>query len=255
MNAQTRLVDLPPRGILPYVGLFLGGAMIVALLLAAYGAMPRLNPHTTDGQVASFDLDGEGSLAVFFSSFTLLAAGGVCLFNFTLLGGTRTPRRIWLWAACCWSVMAIDECASLHEAFKEMMSHATGWRLGPEGCFWWIAAYGVVLSATGWKLLRAMRAGVPACVMFVSVAGFYGTAVLAELGWLMAKDMRGVMVEEGCEMLGNFALLTSMALFARHTARELTKPPEAVLLARFADEPQVLALAPLGSRRDEPVGV
>ncbi|MGC3969931.1 MAG: hypothetical protein QM775_22175 [Pirellulales bacterium] len=254
MNGQTRLVDLPPRGLLPYVGLFLGGAAIVAVLAAAYGAMPMLNPHTTDGQVAAFDLDGEGSLAVFVSSFTLLAAAGACLLTFALLGDTGRSRGLWFWAACCWATMAIDECSSLHEAFKEMMSHATGVRPGPEGCFWWIAGYGAILSITGWKLLRTMRGSLAACCMFVAVAGFYGVAVLAELGWLMAKDVRGVIVEESCEMLGNFALLTSMALAVRHTAQELTRNEATVFTARFADEP-IISQFPATRRHDEPVGV
>jgi hypothetical protein len=71
---------------------------------------------------------------------------------------------------------------------------------------------------TGLQLLWAMRRNLESCIALVSVAAFYGTAVLCELGVLTAKDRRGVMIEEGCEMLGNFCLLTSMLLFARHLA-------------------------------------
>lgn len=55
MNGRTQLAELPPRGSLFYVGLFLGGVLIVAVLEACYAMMPLLNPHTTDGRVATFD--------------------------------------------------------------------------------------------------------------------------------------------------------------------------------------------------------
>ena len=74
-------------------------------------------------------------------------------------------------------------------------------------------------------------------MMFCAVAGFYGVAVSAELSWLTAKDFRGVMIEEGCEMLGNFSLLTAMCLYARQAANEFRRrcEPIATYDAVFAD--------------------
>ena len=254
MNGRTQLADLPPRGSLFYAGLFLGGVLIVAVLEACYAIMPLLNPHTTDGRVATFDLDSEGSLAVFFSSFTLLAAAGVCALIYVLRSGTKLARGLWLWATCCWTMMSIDECSSLHEAFKEVMSHATGTRIWHDGTLWWVLAYFLVLSTTGLRLLWEMRRCWSACAMFLLVAVFYSIAVLAELSWLTAKDSTGVMVEEGCEMLGNFALLTATALFARHTALTNNADAPVVLAVRFADEHRASEhRAKLPS--DEPLGV
>jgi hypothetical protein len=65
-----------------------------------------------------------------------------------------------------------------------------------------------------------MRRSPAACLAFVSVAAFYAAAVGCELRLLTAKDQLGVMVEEGCEMLGNFCLLAAMLLYARHLAKE-----------------------------------
>lgn len=254
MNGRTQLAELPPRGSLFYVGLFLGGVLIVAVLEACYALMPLLNPHTTDGRVATFDLDSEGSLAVFFSSFTLLAAAGVCGFIYVLRSGTNHGRGIWLWAACCWAMMSIDECSSLHEAFKELMSHATGTRIWHDGTLWWVLAYFLVLSTTGLRLLWEMRRCWSACAMFLLVAAFYSIAVSAELSWLTAKDSTGVMLEEGCEMLGNFALLTAMALFARHAAEKSDADAPIVLAVRFAEEHHTSARR-VTLPSDEPLGV
>lgn len=226
MNGRTQIVDLVPRANRFYVGLLLAGAVIVAVLEALYAIMPLLAPHTTDGRVATFDLDSEGSLAVWVSSFTLLAAAGCCLLIYVLQADTKRGRGLWLWAALCWTVMSIDECSSVHEAFKEMMSHLTGERLVHDGTLWWVLAYFCVLSTTGIALLRAMRRSPAALAALFSVAGFYAVAVTAELGWVLPKDKSGVMLEEGCEMLGNFCLLTSMALFARHSAELVRRRDE-----------------------------
>ena len=54
-----------------YLLILIVGAGIIAALERLYHIMPLLVPLTTDGRVAAFDLDGEGSLAVWFSSMTL----------------------------------------------------------------------------------------------------------------------------------------------------------------------------------------
>lgn len=219
MNSQTPLVDLVPRGNRFYVRLLLGGVLVVGLLEFGYAAMPWLTPQTTDGRVAALDLDGEGSLAVWVSSFTLLAAAGAALVVHVLQkDGPQSQKRLWLWAAVCWTTMSLDECSSLHEAFKELMSHATGARLIHDGTIWWVGAYFLVLSVTGLRLLWEMRRSPAACLALVSVAAFYAAAVGCELRLLTAKDQLGVMIEEGCEMLGNFCLLAAMLLYARHLA-------------------------------------
>lgn len=232
MNGRTQLVDLLPRTTRFYAGLWLAGALVVGVLEGLYAVMPLLSPHTTDGRVATFDLDSEGSLAVWFSSFTLLAAAGCCLLSYVLQAETKR-RRLWLWAACCWTVMSIDECSSLHEAFKEMMSHLTGERIWHDGTLWWVLAYFAVLSTTGLAMLWQMRKAPAAIAMLFGTAGFYAVAVLAELSWILAKDKRGVMLEEGCEMLGNLCLLTSMALYARYVAQVARRRDDIVLTARF----------------------
>ena len=79
MDEQPRLTDLVPTRLSVLAALFLFGLALVAGIAALYSWMPQLAPLTSDGRVAAMDLDGEGSLAVWFSSMTLAAAALVSL--------------------------------------------------------------------------------------------------------------------------------------------------------------------------------
>ena len=74
LDRQPRLTDLIPKKYSTLLLLFLGGVAVVAGLEGLYAWMPRLASMTKDGRIAAFDLDGEGSLAMWFSSATLALA-------------------------------------------------------------------------------------------------------------------------------------------------------------------------------------
>ena len=221
MDRQLRLIDLVPRRHSAYAAVLVAGVGIIGVLEAAYHWMPALAPMTTDGRVAAFDLEGEGSLAVWFSCATLEAAALVAVAAWAVrrhTPGEKSPRVL-LVAAGCWLVMSIDECGSLHEAFKELMSRGTGHRLHGDGTVWWVIAYGIVLSAVGCRLVWELRRSPDAVAALCAAGGIYAVAVLAELAWISPhKGESEVMLEEGCEMLGNLCLLLSMGLYARHAA-------------------------------------
>ena len=194
---------------------------------------------TTDGRVAAFDLEGEGSLAVWFSCATLELAAIAALAAWAIRCRTPATGRphILLVAAACWLVMSIDECGSLHEAFKELMSRSTGHRLHGDGTIWWVMAYGLVLSAVGCRLVWELRRSPDAIVALFATAGFYAVAVLAELAWIIPnKGETEVLLEEGCEMIGNLCLLLSMGLYARYAAAtaesQANAPPAALSIPR-----------------------
>ena len=247
MDRQLRLIDLVPRGNRAFCVAFLAGMLAVAGLEGLHACLPLLAPLTTDGHVAAFDLDGEGSLAVWFSSATLAAAALTALLGWAVRGrtpGCRAPR-ILIIAACCWLVMSIDECASVHEAFKELMAHSTGQRLMGDGTLWWVIGYGAVLSVVGLSLLWEFRHSWDANAALLATAGAYGVAVVAELEWIIPnKGQASVMLEEGCEMAGNLCLWLSMALYARWAARSAERaagqvqvPPPNWLSARITELP------------------
>jgi hypothetical protein len=219
--AQLRLIDLVPRRHRTFVLLFVAGLATVGVLELLHKCLPMLAPMTTDGRVATFDLEGEGSLAVWFSCATLELAALTALAAWSIRrrtpGGKGAP--ILLMAALCWLVMSVDECASLHEGFKELMSHGTGHRLHGDGTMWWVIAYTLVLGTVGWRLLRELARSPAAVVALCATAGFYVLAVAAELAWIIPnKGESEVMLEEGCEMIGNLCLLLSMGLYARDAA-------------------------------------
>jgi hypothetical protein len=221
MEAPERLSDLAPRANRTFVALMLAGLLAVGCLEGLYACMPRLAGMTTDGRVAALDLEGEGSLAVWFSTGTMELAALTALLVYALR--RQTPgagrSRIWLFAAATWLVMSIDECASLHEAFKELMSHATGNRILGDGTIWWAGAYAIVLSVLGLGLVKAMWPCRLAILAMFSTAAFYAAAVAAEMSLLLPrKDETEVMLEEGCEMFGNLCLLLAMGLYARYAS-------------------------------------
>ena len=221
MDRQLRLLDLVPRRPRTLTWLMIAALAVVGVLEILHKCLPALATMTTDGRVAAFDLEGEGSLAVWFSCATLELAALAALAAWSIRRRTPGMRggNILLAAAACWLVMSIDECASVHEAFKELMSHSTGHRLHGDGTVWWVMAYGLVLSVLGCRLVWEMRRSPAAIFALFATAGFYALAVAAELAWIIPnKGETEVMLEEGCEMIGNLCLLLSMTLFARYAA-------------------------------------
>ncbi len=224
MEEAPRVIDLVPRRLAVFAGLLaVGLTVVVGLeLLYDYSQSPEWVAVTHDKQgVAAFDLDGEGSLAVWFSSTTLLAASLVSLIVYSVrryrTDDYQGRYRIWLWAAMCWLLMSIDETASLHEGFKEMMVLVTGARILGDGSIWWVVPYFFLLGAVGSRLLVDMWECRLSSATLLTSAGCFALAVVAQMQWIMPDSgLRGVMLEEGAEMLGAWLLLLSVGLFARY---------------------------------------
>lgn len=221
MDGQPRIADLIPQKYSTILLLFLAGLTVVAGLEALYLWMPDLAAHTTDGRVAAFDLDSEGSLGACFSTATFWLAGLLAIFVYTIRRNKEDDYqgryRIWLWAAFCWIAMGIDEAASLHEGFKEMMTLITGTRITGDGSMWWVIAYALVLGYIGTRLLLEMRVCRSSTAALIATGICYVVAVVVQLGWILPETgARGVMVEEGCEMVGNLFLVLAMTLHARY---------------------------------------
>jgi len=220
MDEQLRLTDLIPRRLIAFALLLLAALAVVAGLeaLYAWSSTPAISQLTTDGKVAAFDLDGEGSLAVWFSSLTLTLASVVALLVYTVrrhkIDDYRGYYRVWLWAALCWLVMSIDETGSVHEGFMGMMTSVTGTRIYGDGSIWWVVPYFFLLGAIGTRLLVDMRHCRLSSAALLTTAGCYALAVAAQV--FGDGLTRSVMLEEGAEMVGNVFLLLAMGLHARY---------------------------------------
>lgn len=221
LDKQPRIIDLIPQHYGVLALWFLAGVTIVAGLEALYAFLPELAAKTADGTLAAFDLAAEGSLAAWFSSSTLSLAAAVAVVVYSIrrhkADDYHGRYRIWLWAAACWLAMSMDEGGSLHEAFQELMSYATGQRGYGDGSIWWIGAYCFALGAVGTRLTLEMRDCRSSTAALFMAAGCYAAAVIARLDWILpdAGSLQ-VMVEEGAEMAGNLFLLFAMTLHARY---------------------------------------
>lgn len=225
LQRQARISDLIPKTPVAFLLWFLAGLAVVVGLEALYAWMPDLAAMTTDGRVAAFDLDSEGSLGAWFSSTTLMLASLLALVVWSIRrhkpDDYHARYRIWAWAAAWWMILAIDEGASLHEGFKELAALLTGFRPGLDGSLWWVAAYLPPLSWLGVRLVLEMKPCRSSLCALGATACCYAAAVFVHLGWLLPETgARGVMVEEGCEMVGNLFLSLSMALHARYVILE-----------------------------------
>lgn len=246
MDGQRRVVDLIPQRYPVLLLIFLIGVTLIAGLEALYLWMPTLAAHTTDGRVAAFDLDAEGSLGACYSTATLWLAGVLALFVYSVRRHKEDDYqgryRIWLWAALAWMLMGVDESASLHEGFKEMMVLVSGTRLTGDGSLWWALGYLLVLVPIGVRLLLEMRVCRASTTALLLTAGLYAAAVVVQLQWLLPEmGARGVMVEEGLEMGGNLLLVMAMLLHARYVVLEsqglLTAKPKAAKATKKTAEP------------------
>ena len=220
MDETLRIIDLVPRRLTTFALLLVAGLAMVAGLEALYAwtSTPGMNQITTDGTVAAFDLDGEGCLAVWFSSAILMLAALAAVLVYTIrrhrTDDYRGNYRVWLWAALCWTVMSIDETSSLHEGFMGMMTHVTGTKIYGDGSIWWVVPYFFLLGAVGSRLLVDMRRCRLSSIALLTTAGCYAVAVATQV----TGDglTRAVMIEEGAEMAGNVFLLLAMGLHARY---------------------------------------
>ena len=94
---------------------------------------------------------------------------------------------------------------------------ASGTRLLGDGSIWWVAPYFFLLGAVGSRLVVDMRECRLSTAAFLAAGGCYVFAVVTQLGWVLPESgARGVMLEEGSEMVGNLLLLLAMGLHARY---------------------------------------
>ncbi len=225
MERHPRISDLVPQRFLAFALILVLGLAFIAGLEALYYYMPRLAEGTTDGAIAAFDLDSEGSLGTWFSS-VLLGSTALCgLLVFWIrrhkADDYHGRYRIWLWASMVWFVMSVDEAASLHEGFKELMARVSGTRIVGDGSMWWVLGYSLVFLAVGSRLVFQIKACRMATAFYVLAGIGYLAAVATQLELLLPQQgALGIMVEEGLEMTSGLFLLMGTALFARYVILE-----------------------------------
>ncbi|MBI2826266.1 MAG: hypothetical protein HYX69_16415 [Planctomycetia bacterium] len=214
---QPAVVDLVPQKVVKVLLAFVLAVSVVAGLEVLYAA----ESLKFGGQrLPALDLAAEGSLGNWLTSLALFAAGVVALVVYSLrrhrLDDYHGRYRVWLWAAACWFLLAIDEGASLHESLQAACAQFTAQTLA-DGEILWIGIYGLLIGGVGLRLLFEMRDCRLSTAVLVAAAAAFAVALAAHLARLPAVEgEHRVMVEEGCEMAGSLLLLLSMCLHVRY---------------------------------------
>ena len=180
----------------------------------------------------------EGSLACWCSSLLLLASAGAATAIYSVrrhrIDDYQGKYRVWLWAAVGCFILATDQAVGLREAFRDLMTAATGTPLLGNGDLWWVVAYAIIFGAIGSRVLLDARSCIAAATAVFCAAVAHAAIVAQRLGWTpLDGETAAVMFRVGGEMTGNLLLLTGLLLFARHVIFDA----EGLLPARYETDP------------------
>ena len=251
MSRIPPVTILVPRNNVTYCCALLAVLCTIVALDSLYVAASALAPWTTDGMVAALDLDAEGSIAAWVSIVLLFLCGLGSLVVRTVrqtMADCRAWEGVcWLAVSLLWFTMSLDEGASLHEGFKELMVLATGTRVAGDGSIYWVVPYFLVLSTAGCFLLWAIRHCRSAVVSLVLAGGCYGLAAAVQLELLFeGRWPTQIWVEESAEMLADLLLLMTLALYARSLVEQIERaggqPTESRSLHRLVPPPPSASL-------------
>ena len=124
--------------------------------------------------------------------------------------------------------MSLDEGASLHEGFKELMVRVTGTRLMGDGSIYWAVQYFVVLSVVGLFLLARAWRNWTSIAALLGGGGFLAVAVAGQLDFILrGRPHLETWLEESCELMGQLCVLLALGLYARKQV-EAVEQSEAV---------------------------
>lgn len=228
MSRPPLLSELIPRRNSTFLTIFSGGVLLNLSLGGLYAIGFRLAHLTTDGKLAALDLDSEGSIASWCSIVLLFMCGLATLSVRRLRVAARCSlieSRLWLAVCLLWFTMSLDEGASLHEAFKEVIARITGTRILGDGSIYWAVPYFLLLSASGLFVLRAALRCPPAVASLLGAGVSYAIAIIAQFEFLLGKHPAiETWIEESCEMLGGLFILLTLGLYARSVVLELERP-------------------------------
>ncbi len=249
MSGVPLVSDLIPRRRATFAWILAAGVGAIALLGVLYELGRNLGAATTDGSVAAFDLDSEGSIACWLSVVILLCSAVAALVARTVrtaAGCSRGERRAWLAISVFWCLMSLDEGASLHEGFKELVARLTGTRILGDGSIYWVVPYFGAFSAIGCFLLFHGRREWPAVLCLFTAALCYGLAISGQLDlWLRGHVAIETWLEESCEMLGDLLMLLVLGLIARREVVEIERTEHEIVAAGRTNNSESVAEIPI----------
>ncbi|WP_435772037.1 hypothetical protein [Nocardioides sp. SYSU DS0651] len=229
----------------------LAGCAAVLLLGHVAGLVVRevwgVDPEL--GMVRQFDLNAEGNLAAWFSSFVLTICAGLALLVTVVLRlrGRRMAGR-WGAMAAVFLLMAVDETSQLHDMATGPLRNGLGLDFGALYFAWLIPA--LLLLAAGAVYFTPLFASLSHAVLprfvFAIVVYLTGAVVFEMIGGSVVEDGRAALsylavmtMEESLEITGGLLLVNALLTLLRELRPTLT-------LTWGGGEPEVtLAGAPL----------
>lgn len=221
LDEQPRMTDLIPKKRLTFIAAFLAGMAAILGLVALHTWLPGAMPQLVGRRMAAFDLAAPGSLRACFATLLLLVSAisaiGVYVIRSHKVDDYQGHYRIWLWAAGCWLLMAIDSAASLRDAFREVMTVVTGTRVLGDGAIWWAGPAALLLGAIGSRLVVDMWRCRESSMTLLTAGGCYVVAAAIHFGGLpQPTETDQVVLSHGLLLGGHLLVLLAMGLHARH---------------------------------------
>lgn len=169
-----------------------------------------------------FDLDAEGSIAVWFSSVQLFCVAGVAAYC-----AWRERRRSWWWVSGLFLYISVDETASFHEAVGEWLGRRIAVPFFPQGSVqMWLLAFLPLIGFAVWYvgkfLSKDFQGKLGPRVLAWGGLALWLEALLVEAGWAFRYRPLAVRVgwEETLEMAGATCFLVA---FLTHVVGEQRK--------------------------------
>lgn len=172
------------------------------------------------GMVRQFDLNAEGNLAAWFSSFLLLASAGLCFLVFQIHRLRDHPLAArWGMLSAFLLVMAIDETSQLHDMATGPLRNGLGLDFGVLYFAWLIPALLIVGVAAFYfaPVVRDLSARIRPQLLLAAVVYLSGAVGFEMIGGNVVADGRQALsylvvmsLEESLEILGGFLLLTAL---------------------------------------------
>jgi len=202
----------------------LSATAVFLLLASTAGQLTKyvLGHDTAYGIIHLFNVDDEGNVPTFFSSFLLLFASLLLALITTLKRKSNDPRwRQWAILSCALLYMAIDEASHIHELLYKPADSLLGHHLSQIIYTTWVIfgiVFVVVFSLSYLKFFFSLPPKTQR-QFFSAAATFFGGAVGMELvggfysGSYGMHNLQYAMlstVEEGLEMGGVIVLINAL---------------------------------------------
>ncbi|HEY2837876.1 MAG TPA: hypothetical protein VGJ26_01920 [Pirellulales bacterium] len=220
-SEQPSLVDFVPQKISKLLLTMFLGVAIAAGLVAIHATRVLL----IDGaRLPALDLAADGNLANWFTSLLLLQAGVVAMVIYSVrrhrLDDYQGSYRVWLWAACGFFWLSIDEGASLNESVQLVCVHFASQKAQHVELAW-LCVYALVLGGIAIRLAFEMRSSRFSTTIFGLAVAAGVASVAARMNWLPLPDAElRVMIEEGAQMASGLLLLLAMCVHTRYVVHD-----------------------------------